>query len=288
MIYQEYYQKANFEKVWAILHEVYGEKEDSKPLYNKVFDAIRAKGIDQSLANETIKIKLRLFGDKKAQVEGAPDPQEWLVDRKVEIVGFHIHYMTDCFVNTVTAHLLYWSTLYGIKTRAMERAEFQKWLTDITAGPNYTPIVDTASNMERERIGDINAESCDRKKLHYWKQTILCDGPYNWSDNLVILQKKIEYNIGYFRLTQRFEGWEHTVGQMVKACKLISIVLGHDRQETQPYVNARNYTRFNMEPPSPKSEYPTFSEYWKEDLRKAKAYKLLWQLLSKDMKEWWD
>ena len=392
---------------------------------------------------------------------GAPDPQEWLVGREVEVDIFEESINNTLSIDTITGHLLYWSTLYGIKTQGMQRAEVQRWMYHMMKGPYYTipdndlerieesyivkyifldfdgvlnteqyqaqlaidgkptkdeygalfdpkvvdrlseiiektkaevvitsswqnihsaevldemwkkrglpgeirvyrkqeseqvshaqvvkSFMDHSSNtpyvilddenqypeefrnnliqinpvtgikgndvaaaiellnvyddlpldefvdheyeMERDRIDKINAESCDRKKLLYWKNTILYDEAYSWSSNLVILQKKIEYNIGYYRLTQRFVGWEKVVSQMELCCRLISIALGQTEVEDRSYVNTRNHTRFCSESPSLERDDSYFNEFRKEDLRKAKAYKLIWQLLSKDMKDWWD
>ena len=114
MKYQEYFLKADFEEVWPILKNVYNEKEDSKPLYKKVFDAIEAMIIDQSRSHE--KIRLIVNGYNEVRIMGAPDPQEWLVGREVEINCFEDSISNNLSIDTITGHLLYWSTLYGIKT----------------------------------------------------------------------------------------------------------------------------------------------------------------------------
>lgn len=459
MKYQEYYRQADFEEVWSILKNVYNEKEDSKPLYRDVFDAIRIMSVDQSRSHE--EIRLIVNGYNEVRIKGAPDPQEWLVGREVEVDIFEEYINNTLSIDTITGHLLYWSTLYGIKTQEMQCADFQKWMDHMMSGPYYTvpdnnferieesyivkylfldfdgvlnteqyqarlaiegkPITDeygalfdpkvvdrlaeiiektkaeiviTSSwqnilsaevldemwkkrglpgeirvyrkqeseqvshaqvvksfmdNMsntpfvilddedqypeecrnnliainpvtgikekdvakaiellniyddmpshafidheyeaERDRIEKINGESCDRKKLLYWRDTILCDEAYSWSSNLVILQKKIKYNIGYYRFTQRFEGWEKVVAQMELCCRLISITLGRTKVGDKPYVNTRNHTRFCSESAYLEHDDSDFNEYRKEELRKAKAYKLIWQLLSKYMKDWWD
>ena len=459
MKYQEYFQQADFEKVWSILKNVYNEKDDSKLQYKEVFDAIGAMILDKSLSHE--KIRLIVNGYKEVRIIGAPDPQEWLVGREVEVDIFEESTSITLSIDAITGHLLYWSTLYGIKTQGMQRADFQRWMDNMMHGPYYTlpdndierieesyivkyifldfdgvlntnqyqaqlaiegkptkdeygalfdpkvverlaeiiektkaeivitsswqnihsaevldemwkkrglpgelrvyrkqesehvshaqvvksfmdhtsntpyvilddedqypdeflnnlikinPVtgikgndvstaiellnvyddmpsdafVDHEYEAERDRVGSINAESCERKKLLYWRDTILCDEPYDWSSNLVILRKKIEYNIGYYRFTQRFLGWENVVAQMVLCCRLISIVLECSSDENSPYINVRNYSRFHTDPTSLDKENLDSYEYWKHGLRKAKAYKLIWNLLSNDMKDWWD
>ena len=147
---------------------------------------------------------------------------------------------------------------------------------------------DSEYEDERDRIGKINAESCERKRLRYWENTILNDEPYDWSFNLIILRKKIEYNIGYYRLTQRFVGWEQAVAKMSLSCRLISIALGEDDDKKVKYININNCTRFHNEPSDIDNENEDFYLLWKRDLRKAKAYKIFWVLLSRYMKSWWD
>lgn len=147
---------------------------------------------------------------------------------------------------------------------------------------------DSEYEDERNRIGKINAESCARKKLRYWKNTILNDEPYDCSFNLIILRKKIEYNIGYYRLTQRFVGWEQTVDKMSLSCRLISIALGEEDDKMDKYINVNNCIRFHNEPSDIDRKNEDFYLLWKQDLRKAKAYKILWVLLSRYMESWWD
>lgn len=302
-------------------------------------------------------------------IKGAPDPQEWLVGREVKI-EFCYKDMKEKDVNEMAGHLLYWSTLYGIKTQKMQKEGFSKWLEYTSRGPFYTlpnndidriaesimvkhifldfdgvlnteqyqaqlaiegkptkdeygplfdpkavarlseiikatnaeifvisswgdvigedkiiemwekrglpgkiqsvfvpdekcdtkanwikrcidgqifllyiiledepifmpeqegfikvnPVTgiskedaeisidilnrfdnlppsafkDIAYEKESDRVGRINTESCDRKKLKYWKRTIIEDEAYDWSWNFTILRKKLEYNIGIF------------------------------------------------------------------------------------------
>lgn len=123
MTYQEYFQQADFSMVWACLRGFYKESVETEPLYEIVFNEIRTMTTDNVHSKEQIQIIVT--HDKKVKVAGAPDPQEWLVGRDVEIEYYNdIHKPSD--VNTLTAHLLYWSTLYGIKTQKMQEEGFSK------------------------------------------------------------------------------------------------------------------------------------------------------------------
>lgn len=458
MTYQEYFQQADFSMVWSCLRGFYKEAPETEPLYETVFNEIRTIQVDSAHSDKRIEIFVP--HDRKVKVVGAPDPQEWLVGREVNI-EYHNDIQKPSDVNTLTAHLLYWSTLYGIKTQKMQADGFSRWLEYGMRGPFYTlpdndldkigegvmvkyifldfdgvlnteqyqaqlaiegkptkdeygplfdpkaverlekiveatkaeiniisswgevlgkeriiemwkkrglpgevrvvfvpddkcdtkaqwvkecldrkiflpyiilddesvffpeqekhlfkvnPVIgitkeiaewsieelnsldnlppsafdDMAYEEERERIARINAESCDRKKLHYWEGTILGDEAYDWSWNFTILRKKLEYNIGYYRFTQRYIGWEKDVDRMKLACRLMDIATGGDSiYASDKYVNTRNCARFNINP-SDFEEDTEFLDVHKNDLRKGKAYRLVWTVLQQNMKRWWD
>lgn len=454
MTYQEYFRQADFNEVWKTLHDILGEPEETRPLYEAVFEAV--KDMEKDPKHSSVKIKVYLSPNGEVYVKGAPDPQEWLVDREIE-VDFDYKDIKEKDVSEMVGHLLYWSTLYGIKTQRMQEEGFSKWLHYIGRGPFYslpdndldkigesvmekyifldfdgvlnteqyqaqlsiegkptkdeygplfdpkvvarlTDIVDStkaeiviisswgeilgqdkilemweerglpgetrivyipnekcdykaqfinelidrsiflpyiilddecaftpeqeefhlkinpitgiskkdvkrsidilnrldnlpstafddrAYEEENRRIGKINSKSSDQKKLRYWKSTLLNDEAYDWSWNLTILRKKLEYNIGYYRFTQRYVGWEKDVDRMVLACKLIDIA--QRKFDKVPYVNFRNCERFKMNP----TEFDDKDslDYHKEKLRAEKAYQLLWTVLRQNMKKWWD
>ncbi|MBD5207665.1 MAG: hypothetical protein HDS79_05285 [Bacteroidales bacterium] len=458
MKYQDYFKQSDFAEVWKTLHGIYQEPEETRPLYQAVYQAVCEMGHDNLHSDNTIVVHISPLGN--VFVEGAPDPQEWLIGREVEI---ELRYKDrkERDVNEMTGHLLYWSTLYGIKTRKMQEEGFSKWLEYSMRGPIYTlpdgdldkigqgvmvkyifldfdgvlnteqyqaqlaiegkptkdeygplfdpkavarlseiveatkaevyiisswgevigkkkilemwekrglpgkvhavfvpdekcdskaqwikqrldqmiflpyvilddeyqflpeqekyfikinPVIgisnddaecsidilnrldnmpdsafnDTAYEEERERIDRINAESCDRKKLWYWKRTIIEDEAYDWSRNFTILRKKLEYNIGYYRFTQRYVGWEKDVERMELACRLMNIATGSDSiYGTDIYINTRNCSRFGKK----SSEFEDDEEFLdvkKSDLRKEKAYQLVWTVLQQNMQRWWD
>jgi len=457
MTYQEYFRQAEFNEVWKTLRDVYGESEDTKPLYEAVFEAVREMEEDKLHSSEKIEVNCSRNGE--VYIQGAPDPQEWLVSREVNI-EFSYKDTPIPDINNLTGHLLYWSTLYGIKTHKLQSEGFSKWLDYGMRGPFYTlpdndpdkigegvmvkyifldfdgvlnteqyqaklaieckpmkddygplfdpkavarlseiidatkaeiliisswgevlgrdkiiemwekrglpgevstvfipdekcnskaqwikecldrriflpyvilddesqflpeqeqcfirvnPVTgiseenvewsidilneldnlppsafdDLAYEEERNRISHINNESCVRKKLRYWKSTILNDEAYDWSWNFTILHKKLEYNIGYYRFTQRYVGWENDVERMVLACRLIEIATtGISLDDADTYVNIRNCERFKMKPTE--FEDSEFLDLHKEDLRAEKAYQLVWTVFRQNMKKWWD
>ena len=46
MTYQEYFRQADFNEVWKTLHDVLGEPEETRPLYQAVFEAVKDMGKD--------------------------------------------------------------------------------------------------------------------------------------------------------------------------------------------------------------------------------------------------
>ncbi len=454
MTYQEYFRQADFNEVWKTLHDVLGEPEETRPLYRAVFESVKDMVKDPKHSSE--KIKLHLSSNGEVYVKGAPDPQEWLVGREIE-VDFDYKDIKEKDESEMAGHLLYWSTLYGIKTQRMQEEGFSKWLHYIGRGPFFTlpdndldkisegvmvkyifldfdgvlnteqyqaqlaidgkptkdkygplfdpkavarlseiieatkaeiviisswgdvlgqdkifemweerglpgearmvfvpnekfqskaqwikesldrriflpyiilddesiftpeqeeyhlkinPISgiskqdvkrsidilnrldnlppsafkDLAYEEESRRITQINSDSCDRKKLRYWKSTILNDEAYDWSWNFTIWRRKLEYNIGYYRFTQRYVGWEKDVDRMVLACRLMDIAQRESYKDV--YVNIRNCERFKMKPSD--FEDVEFMDVHKKDLRAEKAYQLLWTVLRQNMKKWWD
>lgn len=453
MTYKEYFIRAEFDEVWRTLREVYGESDDSRPLYKAVFDSVCEMEEDKSHSDRKIEVHRSRSGE--ININGAPDPQEWLVGREV-VADFEIDSPSD-FVG----HLLYWSTLYGIMTQRLQSEGFSKWLDYVSRGPYYTlpdndldkideavmwkyifldfdgvlntqqnqaqlaiegkptkdeygplfdpkavaclseivaatkaeiliisswgevwgrdkiiemwrkrglpgkvqavyvpdekcntkaqwiserlnrrvflpyiilddesqfgtdhegyfinvnPVTglsnddvewsidilnrldnlpssafeDLAYKEERKLIGRINEESCERKKLRYWKNTIIEDEPHDWEWNFIMLRKKLEYNIGYFRLTQRYFGWETDVERMELSCRLMVIARGEESiYDDNIYVNTRNCERFKMKT-ADFDDDAEFLDVYKNDLRKAKAYQLVWTIFRQNMKRWWD
>ena len=135
----------------------------------------------------------------------------------------------------------------------------------------------------REMQGRIETPSLNRKRLRYWRDTILDDSAISWSWNLTILKKKLEYNIGYWKYVQRHVGWREDVKRMELCCKLLEIASEDYPDMTGIYVNAGNAARYRM-----RILNDDFLEIHLKDLRKEKAYRILWQYLDQNMEKWWD
>lgn len=470
MTYQEYFKQTDFEEIWSILSGFYSESEEARPLYENLVKVISELPIDKVHCDEIIRVSLDCRNEIK--VAGAPDPQEWLVGRKVVIdfgdeedeempdSGQPIRLQTfdaltdaqkravarNASIGEIAAHLLYWSTMYGIRTTEQYQNDFSSWLAESAAGPyfdedgmvkyifldfdgvlnteqyqaeqciagnatsdeygpvfdpkavarlgeiiektharivvtsswryihgeealremwkkrglpgtifrtltatsaenhrgkeiksflahktntpyiilddldeflpeqkesfiNINPVsgisqndvnkaieilnryddkpldyfIDEEGEKERQRIGRIEEESCERKRLKYWKDTIVADSPICWAWNLIILQKKLEYNIGYWRYVQRYVGWEEDVKRMQLCCRLLHLATSDYPDMEGIYVNERNAARYNIT-----VEHDEFLDVYLNDLRIEKAYQLVWRFIEKNMKRWWN
>jgi len=470
MTYQEYFKQTDFEDIWSVLSCFYEESEDTRPLYQNLVKEIINLPIDEAHCDEAIKMSLDCHNEIK--VAGAPDPQEWLAGREVKIdfgnaVAEILPYRDQTLwfqtfdtltpaqkrgvawssgVADIAAHLLYWSTLYGIKTSGQHGKEFSGWLKRLAAGPYYdedgmvkyifldfdgvlnteqyqaelriadcpttdeygplfdpeaaawlgeiiektkakivvtsswryihdkdalsemwkkrglpgkiycslptectenhrgkeikefiaqetnTPYVilddldeflpeqkeafiavnpvsgisqndvnkaieilnrfdnkplsyfiDRRAEEEENRIKRIESESRKGKRLKYWRDTIYHDSAIDWSWNLSILKKKLEYNIGYWRYVQGHEGWEEDVKRMQLCCRLLELAATDYPDMEGVYVNERNAARYKIE-----VEHDEFVDVHLKNLRKEKAYRLVWRFIEHNMKKWWD
>lgn len=135
MKYQEYFKQSDFAEVWKTLHDTYQELEETRPLYQAVYQDVCEMEEDSSHSNK--KIYALLGSNGNVYIKGAPDPQEWLVSREVEIECRYKD-MKERDIDEMVGHLLHWSTLYGIKTHKMQEEGFSKWLEYISRGPFYT------------------------------------------------------------------------------------------------------------------------------------------------------
>ncbi len=172
MIYQDYFRNSDFEDIWIILNGFYLEHEGMKPLYSSLVEAIKSLPIKPEYSTQTI--QLRLDSDNEIVVKGAPDPQEWLIGREVEIdfsswkdsfeesateiSGYKTFDMLsakekrrlarESNTASLAAHLLYWSTLYAIKTHGQHSKEFSDWFDSLEKGHRVIP------EMEEEYISE--------------------------------------------------------------------------------------------------------------------------------------
>lgn len=139
------------------------------------------------------------------------------------------------------------------------------------------------NRQNREKQAKIETPSLNRKRLRYWRDTILSDSAISWTWNLTILKKKLEYNIGYWKYVRRHAGWRKDVKRMELCCNLLEIASEDYPDMTGIYVNAGNAARYGMTILN-----DDFFEFHLKDLRKEKAYRILWQYLDHNMKKWWD
>lgn len=297
MTYQDYFRNSDFEDIWTILSGFYMEHEDLKPLYSSLVETIKSLPIMPEYSEPTI--QMCLDSENEILVKGAPDSQEWLLGREVEIdfsswkdelsesvtriSGFKTFDMLseaekrqlarDSNTATLAAHLLYWSTLYAIKTQGQHEKEFIEWLSSIEKR-------NAKYELEREYI----SESFRRKKRKYWNETVTHDSAIDWSWNLEILKKKLEYNIGYWRYVQRYVGWEEDVIRMAIAINLLEIA-GNDWPDVKDkQINLRTADRYTHE----KDHGGDLHDLYLAKLYRDKAFHILWKWLDHNMKKWWD
>ena len=297
MTYQDYFRNSDFEDIWTILSGFYMEHEDLKPLYSSLVETIKSLPVMPEYSEPTI--QMCLDSENEILVKGAPDPQEWLLGREVEIdfsswkdelsesvtaiSGFktfdvlsgpekrQLAHNSD--TATLAAHLLYWSTLYAIKTQGQHEKEFIEWLSSIEKR-------NAKYELEREYI----SESFRRKKRKYWSETVTHDSAIDWSWNLEILKKKLEYNIGYWRYVQRYVGWEEDVIRMAIAINLLEIA-GNDWPDVKDkQINLRTADRYTHE----KDHGGDLHDLYLAKLYRDKAFHILWKWLDHNMKKWWD
>lgn len=179
----------------------------------------------------------------------------------------------DSNTATLAAHLLYWSTLYAIKTQGQHTKEFEKWLESLENGtPKY----------EKEKKYEL--ESFRRKQRKYWRETVANDSPIDWYWNLVILKKKLEYNIGFRRYVQRHVGWEEDVNRMNIAISLIKMAITDWSDIKGKNINLRTAQRYTHE----HDHGDDLHELYLGKLYSDKAFHILWKWLDYNMEKWWD
>lgn len=299
MTYQDYFRNSDFEDIWTVLSGFYMEHENLKAQYSSLVEEIKRLPIDNSHSGETI--QMRLGSDDEIVVLGAPDPQEWLIGRDVEIdfsswkdkdpdavqesvSAFKTFDMLtgaekrqvarDSDTVTLAAHLLYWSTLYAIKTQGQHEKEFSEWLESLENG-----------TRKYEMEPEYEADSRCRKQRKYWRETAARDSPFDWCWNLVILKKKLEYNIGFWRYVQRHVGWEEEVMRMELAVSLMTIAKSDWPSISGKHINVRNAARYTHERDYDDKD---LHESYLSKLYRDKAFHILWKWLDHNMKKWWD
>lgn len=288
MIYKEYFTKSEFDDVWHTLQTYYNEPESVMKLYKTLFYTIRNMSIDETHSGTPLKIENDFEG--MIHVAGAPDPIEWLMGREVVFneknMLRHYHaYGSKPDVPTISefaAHLLYWSTLYDFKTQGRNHKDFKQYLDAIADGSVRYSMEDPDKALSRHK-----------KMCYYWKDTVAYDSAIDWSYILNILRKRIEYHIGYHRYTDRFTNSKHYVSRMELCCRLLELAATDYYDMEEMYVNTRNASHFIGSIFS-RYDYDKIGkgadsdEYYLSELRRAKAYKILWKFLDHNLTHWWD
>lgn len=284
MKYKEYFTNSDFEDVWRTLQTYYNEPECVGKLYSTLFYTIRNMDADETYSGTPLKIVFDF--DNMIHIAGAPDPIEWLVGREVVFPD------KDCLfddsspelpsVSELAAHLLYWSTLYDFKTQTRHHKDFQQYLDALDNGT-------ARYSMEPHE----KALSRRRKMCYYWKDTVANDSAIDWSYILNILRKRIEYHIGYHRYTDRFVNSKHYVSRMELCCRLLELAAAGYYDMEGVYVNIHNASRF-IGPIFNQYHYDSLgkdeddNEFLLSELRRAKAYRILWKFLDHNLTCWWD
>lgn len=287
MIYKEYFIKSEFEDVWLALKSYYREPGSIKNLYKTLFHTIRNLPLDDTHSAAPLKVEFDF--ENMIHIAGAPDPIEWLVGRELDfdknemVEKYRLGGATRQGPTTAefAAHLLYWSTLYDFRTKKRHKKDFQQFLDACVDGTREYSLGNP----------DI-ALSLKRKQCYYWKETVANDSAIDWSYILDILRKRIEYHIGYHRYTDRFVNSKHYVSRMELCCRLLELAAADYYDMEGVYVNTRNCSRFVGRI---FDEYHVkdigkgdFQDYILSELRRAKAYKILWKFLDHNLTYWWD
>ena len=272
MIYKDYFINSEFDDVWRVLQYCYKEPESVRKLYKTLFYTIRNQTVDELHFDKPLKIERDFEG--MIHVAGAPDPIEWLVGR--EVIFDDTEKPT---VAELAAHLLYWSTLYDFKTQTRYHKDCQKYFEEEFA-------CDYVENPGKDL-------SLKRKACYYWKDAIANDSAIDWIYILDILRKRIEYHIGYHRYTDRFVNSKHYVSRMELCCRLLELAASDSYDMNGVYVNTRNAARyvgriFSQRDYDKIGNDGEFKELRLSELRRAKAYKILWKFLDHNLTYWWD
>lgn len=290
MIYKEYFTKSEFEDVWRTLQSYYHDPDSIRDLYKTLFYTIRNLPIDEAHSASPLKVVFDF--DNMIHIAGAPDPIEWLVGREVifDNDAMAEKYSCDGSASRVPSiaefatHLLYWSTLYDFRTKTRHEKDFQQFLDSCEKGTR---------DYSSENL-DI-ALSLKRKQCYYWKETVANDSAIDWSYILDIMRKRIEYHIGYHRYTDRFVNSEYYVTRMELCSRLLELAAADYYDMDGGYVNSRNASRY-VGPIFNQYHYEKIEErnskddndYLLSELRRAKAYTILWKFLDHNLTYWWD
>lgn len=288
MIFKNYFLRSDFEVVWRTLKTYYDEPESLRNRYKSLYYTIRSLPVDAE--HSAIPLKIEFDFENMIHIAGAPDPAEWLVGREViiDMEDLLIHRPCDDSplpdVSEFAAHLLYWATLYDYRTQTRRHKDFRNYLSNYGApGENNSPKYRCSC-----RDKDLSDK---RKRCYYWKSAGAEDSAFDWGYILDFLRKRIEFHIGYHRLADTFVTTRHYVSRMELCCRLLELAADYATDIEDVHVNTRNALRF-VGPIFTRYDYEWIGEndddvyLW--NLRRAKAYKILWRFLDHNLTNWWD
>lgn len=277
--YRQYIEQTSFNKVWDILRSQYGETEDVKQSYIDLCEEL--KSLPKSPNGKPIQIRevydfyRETLSEKLLylSVDNVCYRQEVLIDQKVKV-------STEQKIKDeeMLALILHMSTLHGFETGRQADKAMADWLKSLKDDEPQRIQSDTDRNKAE-------AKSLERKKHYFWKHTINYDYAYDWSPILIILRRKIEFNIGYWYYHQRYVGWDVDVSRMELCCKLIDIAIDDGISGQKFYLNYRNAHRFKK---NELSDDKDIIDSQTCELRAAKACHLVFKLLEKEIHKWWD
>lgn len=280
MIYKDYFINSEFDDVWHMLQAYYNEPESVRELYKTLFYTIRNMDIIEEHSRTPLKVESDFEG--MVHIAGAPDPIEWLVGREVAYNKdscLEESALSRPILSELAAHLLFWSTLYDFKTQTRYHKDCQKRFDEEFT---YNHDENPGKNL-----------SLKRKACYYWKDAVATDSAIDWSYILDFIRKRIEYHIGYHRFTDRFTNSKHYVSRMELCCRLLELAAADYYDMKGVYVNPRNASRFigrifNKYHYDKIGKDADSDEYYLAELRRAKAYKILWKFLDHNLTYWWD
>ena len=277
--YRQYLEQTPFEDVWKVLHSQYGEDEAVKESYATLWEEL--KKLPKGPKGRPIwiyGIYKYNSGDEAELIRICADNilyrQEDLIDQTVKIKE-----ELKIKAPEILAAILYSSTMYGFNTGWQGDKAMSDWLESLETD-EVRPIPKLTARENAE------SGSCDKKKLRFWHDIISADYAYHWASDLLILEHKLRYNIGYWQYHQRHVGWDEDVKRMELCCSMLKIAASDYDSKPYPYVNCKNAGRYGVEiTPSNNPDQMRFQE---GELRRKKAYHLVFKFLENNMKRWWD
>ena len=142
MTFREYINKCDFESVWVCLNRHFKENKAAMPLYKSLYDTIKA--LPASKADKAI--VMTQFKDGEWELVNILDPHDELIDREVEVNAYGQRKIPSNEV--IAAHLLFWSSMYGLKTAGQYQDSFGEWLDDMSQGPYYELDTDSMESSK--------------------------------------------------------------------------------------------------------------------------------------------